>query len=301
MNKYFRLMIVISSCFCFIFCDRQNDSGFDDLLYFSEDLSLPESSKRFGLEVAKELNSTIRNLHKSGANYSKSRKDNTFMNDFYKDYLDANPHKDDVNDLFPTPEIKYDNYIQKINTLSSTQLQYIDRIIKECNSATTDREYYFKLRNIANDIYRDVPQIQQERLFNIIAALYYGIKEIESLEEQGLMIPTPSNSFKHLRVKTKGEPGNASETCRHLTETVWVIAIGEPTPVGEIVASVLTVLVGAYLLYDVITCSVYNEVTVDCVEKYVECIQSGALEGSKCYDCFVYCQGQNVWDCPRPY
>ena len=113
------------------------------------------------------------------------------------------------------------------------------------------------------------------------------------------MPATPQSKIKHLRIKTRSESGDSfGDSCRSFLATVWVIAVGEPTPAGEIVASVATVIVGGILLYEVVVCAAQ---TIDCAAKYAECVDNGSLPSWKCYDCFVYCQGQNVWDCPRPY
>ena len=49
----------------------------------------------------------------------------------------------------------------------------------------------------------------------------------------------------------------------------WAIAVGEPTPTEEIVASVITVYVGAMLLYEVIVCKKsYPTNRAECQERY---------------------------------
>ena len=90
------------------------------------------------------------------------------------------------------------------------------------------------------------------------------------------------------------------------TTSVWTIAVGEPTLYGEIVASIVTVvLAAASILYYVTVCPA----EVNCQAKYEECEQyypeyaaqhSGGYGYSMCARCFEYCQFQNVWDCPRP-
>ncbi len=100
-------------------------------------------------------------------------------------------------------------------------------------------------------------------------------------------------------MKTRSEPeGGFGASCRRFLATVWVIAVGGPTPAREIVASVATVIVGGILLYEVVVCTVE---TINCSVKYAECVNEGRLPSWQCFDCFKYCQGQNVWDCPRPY
>lgn len=70
------------------------------------------------------------------------------------------------------------------------------------------------------------------------------------------MLRTPYNNIKLSKVKTRGpeDGGNIGEWCRKITATVWTIAIGEPTPFGEIVASVATVFTAAGFIYEVILC-----------------------------------------------
>ncbi len=62
---------------------------------------------------------------------------------------------------------------------------------------------------------------------------------------------------------------------RKITATVWTIAIGEPTPFGEIVASVATVFSAAGFIYEVILCK-ENEGNSDmdfCMEKYIGAVR----------------------------
>lgn len=98
-------------------------------------------------------------------------------------------------------------------------------------------------------------------------------------------------------------------SCRKITATVWTIAIGEPTPFGEIVASVATVFTAAGFIYEVILCK-ENEGNSDmdfCMEKYVGCTgtsygdpNTGGWGYTMCQRCFDYCVAQGVWSCPRP-
>lgn len=124
------------------------------------------------------------------------------------------------------------------------------------------------------------------------------MQEMQKLERQGLMIPTQRSNMQHLLLKTRSESGgDFGSNCRKFLATTWAIAIGEPTPAGEIVASVVTVIVAGVLLYEVVVCAR----RINCETKYADCVNSGSLPSWKCYDCYRYCQAQNVWDCPRPY
>lgn len=168
-----------------------------------------------------------------------------------------------------------------------------------------------RLVALNKEIHAQVPEIEQERLLNVIAVLYYGGQKIVYLEHQGLMLRTPYNNIKLSKVKTRGpeDGGNIGEWCRKITATVWTIAIGEPTPFGEIVASVATVFTAAGFIYEVILCK-ENEGNSDmdfCMEKYVGCTgtsygdpNTGGWGYTMCQRCFDYCVAQGVWSCPRP-
>lgn len=149
-----------------------------------------------------------------------------------------------------------------------------------------------------------MPELQQERLFNITAALYYGMHELQDLEAQGLIIPTPNREVKIAAVKSRSESGSTlSGNCRQILATAWAIAVGEPTPAGEIVAMVTTVIVGGILMYEVWLCggsssggssSDINEAY--CQRRYLECLEKNYQYGTyRCEPCYRYCQTNGVW------
>lgn len=63
---------------------------------------------------------------------------------------------------------------------------------------------------------------------------------------------------------------------------VWTIALIEPTPIGETVATILTVGILGY----------YAITRADCIDEYVRC---GG--GWQCSDCLHYCIVQGNWNC----
>lgn len=261
----------------------------------NSDLMLPTQN---GKTVATELHNTVKNLSKMGVDYSDANSSTTFKDRFFNDFYEASPTKTKsatINPMQLPPKV----FAERVNNLTQIQIEFIDRIIKECDKSESYTDLAKRLVKVNKEIYSEVPEIQQERLFTITAVLYYGIKEIQNLEEQGLMPRTPRSNLEHLRLKSGNESGDGlGASCRKFLATTWAIALGEPTPVGEIVASVATVIIGGILLYEVVVCAAN---TINCSVKYAECVNNGSLPSWKCYDCFVYCQGQNVWDCPRPY
>jgi hypothetical protein len=135
--------------------------------------------------------------------------------------------------------------------------------------------------------------------------------EIQHLEKQGQMLRTPRSDIQRIRLKSGNESGSNSGSCYKFLATVWVVAVGEPTPVGEIVAAIATVVVGGILLYEVIVCNSANSSSelssAECLERYNSCMDtplgnsnSGGYGYTMCGRCLSYCYVQHVWDCPRP-
>ena len=251
----------------------------EDLLNdpLNEEPNFPSYADNYGKVVAKEVRNTIENLNKMGVDYSNADNSAAFKEQFYENLYKVNPimldNKDvEVNVLQIDPSV----FAEKVRNLTDIQLKFIHRINKECANSKSYQELSQRLITINEDIYTEVPRIQQERLFNITAVLYYGINEIQHLEKQGQMLRTPQNNMQRVRLKSgENESGGSiiSGSCRSFLATVWVIAIGEPTPAGEIVAAIVTV--GA-LLYEITVCSSGSS-TVNCSAKYEQCVNSGLL------------------------
>lgn len=201
-----------------------------------------------------------------GVDYSHADETDLFKKKFYNDFYQACPTiiKTKGSMDLAQLQISRQEFAKRINNLTKIQLKFINRIIKECGNSTSYENLYRNLININDDIHSEVPIIQQDRLFTITAILYYGMKEIQNLEEQGLMPATPQSTIRHLTIKTRSESDNSGdfgESCRKFIASGWAIAVGEPTPAGEIVMSVVTI---GYLLYEVIVCLK----KVDCTAKY---------------------------------
>ena len=88
-----------------------------------------------------------------------------------------------------SPEV----FIEKVKNLTELQIRFIERIIEECGESTSYDDFSKRLLAINKDISSSIPEIQQERLYNITAVLYYGMGEIENLEKQGQILSTPYN------------------------------------------------------------------------------------------------------------
>ena len=202
--------------------------------------------------------------------------------------------------------------------LTVIQIKYINKIIKECERSISNSDLLERLIDLKSDICLHVPKYERERLFYVISVLYYGIQMVMELDSDGLMLNTPysHNKLQFSRIKTRAESVTGitvPEECRSFLVTVWTIAIGEPTPAGDIVASIATFYVGGLLMYEVIACSISSsEVNNNrdyCINKYIECINnnpdwakdnSGGYGYTMCRRCQEFCDLQGYWSCPRP-
>lgn len=260
--------------------------------------NFPAHVEVYGETFAKELRQSINNLNTMGVDYSDADKTPEFRERFYKDWCSSHPTLRNSNLSMDQIGLTPEEFIEGYRNLTSTQIKFINRIIDEGQKTASYSDLFNLLIDINKDIYAEVPKIEQERLLYTTAVLYYGLKEIQNLEKQGQMLLTPSNKVSVPLLKTSSESGGSfGETCKKFLAVTWTIAIGEPTPAGEIVASVITVVVGGYILYEVITCTLN---AADCIKKFDECVSSG-MASWKCTDCLRYCQAQQKWDCPRSY
>lgn len=272
-----------------------NPSQFDEA-------NFPPLSEKYGKAVAERLREIVTSLNEMGVDYSNADNSPEFTQRFYDDIGKATSYDllRNINSTTRT-QMSPDVFIEKISNLTDIQIKFIERIIEECGESTSYDDLSKRLIVINKDIYASVPEIQQERLFNVTAVLYYGINEIQNLEKQGQMIPTPYNAVRPIRLKSGDESGGGlGASCRKFLATVWTIAVGEPTPTGEIVASVITVIVGGVLLYEVITCAANN--TKKCDSYRDQCVakgwkyENGEWIKMECNQCYWYCMTNGEWN-----
>jgi len=270
----------------------------DDVLNPSrvDKANFPSVSEEYGKAVAGKLREMVTSLNELGVDYSDADNSPEFKQRFYEDLNKAiSPDVlRSVNSITQT-QMSPDAFANKISNLTEIQIEFVERIIKECGESTSYEDLSKRLIVINKDISAAVPEIQQERLFNVTAVLYYGVNEIRNLEKQGQMIPTPYNAVRPMRLKSGDESGGGP-SCRKFLAAVWTIAVGEPTPAGEIVASVITVYVAGVLMYEVITCTKTSEddqsTYAYCQERFRNCY-SPIHDG--CSVCLSFCLAQGYW------
>ena len=314
-------------------------------------IELPKSSDDFGQAVADEIEVTVKKLVEMNVDYSDANGSKEFHDRFYNDFCQANPNlaKKRLRGETTLPTISPEQFAEGYASLTETQIKFVHKIIEECDRSTSDHDLLVRLISLRDEIYAEVPQIEQERLLNVISVLFYSIQELNHLAAQGMTLKTTNNtsSFPRLRNSSEGsgshntdeengwfdewldnnnenkedndpDTGNVMAGCSSFLVPIWSIAVGEPTPGGEIVASVTTVvtLTGA-LLYHVVTCvRDYNDSHEEvngsseldfCYKKYIESMNgkndwndkhSGGWGFSECYNCWEQCKANGYWKCP---
>jgi len=274
--------------------------------------NFPAQSQELGKAVAKELREIVTSLNEMGVDYSDADSSPELKQRFYGDIDKV------VSSNFPGSgssitqmQMSPDEFVEGINSLTEVQIEFVERIIEECGKSTSYEDLSRRLIAINKDISTSVPKIEQERLFNVTAILYYGTNEIRDLEIQGQMIPTPYN-VAPIRLKSGNESGDGGGfwgQCREITAYVWSLTVGAVYHTGEIVKSVTWN--PAMSLFAVVLCfqGDTNEDRTYCLRQYESCINaggpwtypnSGGYGKTMCRACHEYCLSQKVWDCPRP-
>lgn len=292
-----------------------------------EDIEFPKHIEAFGKGVAKEIEVTVGNLNDLNVDYSEIADSTNFREKFYKDWYNANSKitkSRAAGTIQPLDmAMSATELIERYNSLTDLQLDFIRKITSQCKKSRTDQELLHRLTDLNREIHTQVPEIEQERLLNIISVLYYGLQKVSYLEAQGLMLKTPHNSIKLSMVKTRSGNENIGSIvgyCRDLTGTIWGIALAEPSPYGEVGATAGTVLIwvgaAAAITYAVISCSEYNESgsttstntqynIAQCIEFYTQCQEIGGWQAtiwngsSECAHCLEDCRSNGTWNCQR--
>ena len=258
----------------------------------NEENNFPVHVEEYAKAVANEIHVTVQNLNNMRVDYSKADNSPAFKKQFYKDWYNASQTMTKSSISIEQMQIDPTVFSDKIRNLTSLQIEFIEKIIDECQRSKSNEDLLNRLISVTKEIHSSVPEIQQERLLRVTAVLYYCIIEINNLEKQGIMLVTPYN--KYARIKTKSEGGSFGDKCRSFLAATWAIAVGEPTFAGEIVASVATVIVAGILMYEVVVCKKnYTDDTYQyCQEQFRKCIPSFY---DACAHCLQFCLSYGDW------
>lgn len=295
---FFSVTIFLQGC-------STDDNMFDPLQ--GDKMIFPAQSQELGKEVAKELRGIVSRLNEMGVDYSDADSSPEFKQRFYEDInkVASSGFPEDRTSISQI-QMSPDEFVKGINNLTGVQIEFIERIIEECGKSTSHEDLSRRLISINKDISISVPKIEQERLFNVTAILYYGTNEIRNLEIQGQMIPTPYNTVRPTRLRTGEESGGGGGfwgQCREISEYAWTLAIGAIYYTGEVVKSVTwnpaMSLVAVVLCFQGGTDFCHN-FSVKCVEKGWKNV-GGQWIKMECDQCYRSCVQNGYWNhssCP---
>ena len=135
----------------------------DDFLKPSleDKLNFPLHIEKFGKAVANEIHQTVINLNERGVDYSNAKNTPEFKKQFYQDWAQASPGmiktKVSQNQMFGNSLL----FIEGYRNLTHIQIEFIRRILKECDETTSYEDFGNRLANINKDIFKQVPEIDQ--------------------------------------------------------------------------------------------------------------------------------------------
>ncbi|MGJ1421336.1 hypothetical protein ACR79T_17080 [Sphingobacterium spiritivorum] len=291
MKKIFLIALLCFMAFLQGCSKKENDL---DPIKNPNEINLPKESHEFGKAVAKEIRSIVLTIKKKGFDYSKLPDSLSYYDKISKDIYQASSNSVKTNSSIPQM-IENLKLNDRLSNLSDRQIEFVNRIINEVNKSQLLKDLQKTISNLNKEISNNIPKIEQERLFNVTSVLYYSSYEIQKLEDDGHMVSLSKNGNKKLK-STFNRQVTIPEYCKRFMALGWAIAVGEPTPAGEIVMSVVTVgFVGALVLYEVVTCQKISGGKlhrVYCDYRWRTCYSPYP---NNCSICLRYCLTQGVW------
>ena len=296
------------------------------------EIQLPQASEDFGKAIAGKIGTTMEKLVEMNVDYSDADGSKEFRDRFYNDFYQINSYstKKKSQGEIAYPTITPEQFAEGYASLSEIQVGFIHKIIEECDKSTSDHDLLVRLVSLRDKICEEVPEIEQERLLNVISMLFYSVQELNRLAAQGMTLKTTNNVGLFPRLMTSSEGGGGNEggsnpsvtippECRTFLSSIWIAATIEPTPVGEVIAFIGTTVIAGVIMYQYMACPAESSSSDDitnsdfdyCVERYTNCEESnengwaernsgGKYGHSMCYECYNDCLLNGVWDCPRP-
>jgi len=266
-------------------------------------LNFPTQSEEYGKAVAKEIRLIVNNLNEMGVDYSSFKSPVELKAQFYKDIENMSSNLTKSRTSILQHQMSPEEFYQEYSNLTAIQIAFFDRIDKEYAKSSSCQDFLRRLLAVNEDIYSSVPEFEQERLLNTTAVLYYGLAEIQRLEEQGQMFLIPYKRIQIPRLRNGGEPngGGFWNSCQEVLSSV-AVAVGSRWSTGAIVTAVTWQAAGVFailLCFEGET-SFCDSFAAKCVEigwKY----QNGKPIKMECDQCYRFCTQNGYWNyqaCP---
>ena len=143
------LFVVIGVTFLVQGCSL-NDGFIDEQIasekeIVREDIDFPKQVEAFGKGVAKEIEVTVGKLNDLNVDYSEIAGSKNFREKFYDDWYNANPtiaKSRTVGTTHPLDMMSAIELIERYNSLTNKQLDFIREIISECKKVNPIKIYW---------------------------------------------------------------------------------------------------------------------------------------------------------------
>lgn len=271
------------------------------------EINLPKKSEVFGQEVAREIRRIAINFHNKGIDYTKTNRSASVRKHVIAElYKDAPIIGEKVPSAAKNISFATRAASENLTLLTVRQRVLIQKILDRYKGRISEEEFFRELKIINKEIHQ-LPTIEQERVFNMSAALYYGLREIQRLRREGLMAPKGMYGSIVPRLKSSSEEGGGEGDC---TETESAIAI----PVGtEIFIEGLkyvvkeSLWVAARAVFVIGACLILTSSSSDCDGFANECaskqwkLENGQWIRMDCTVCRNFCLSNGYWNhtaCP---
>jgi len=297
MKKIFLILL------CFITfiqgCSRSEYSPLEQENLEAE-INLPKSSQEFGKKVSKEMRAIALNLSNKGIDYTQANRSTEVKKQVIQELFKDIPVESNVKPSSAP--------LEDITSLTAGQQKIISEISNELKIKKSDKKFFEKLKSINKSIYK-LPVIEQERIFNLSATLYYGLKEAQKLREEGLMAPEGGNSSDIPRLKAfsengEGSNGNTGQCIK--AESLASVAVGREIIIQGVKYIVKEAAYAAARSMWIFTaCLLFTSDTPDYHARcrpYVDaCIEKNSTlpynQKMDCTSCYGYCtQNYGQWD-----
>lgn len=279
-----RCLLLVFIAILGIQCSENFEEKFEN-----KEIDFTPDIKKTGMDVAYEIRVQVKNMYQQKI-FTRSHLEND----------EILKMKTVLNQDYGIQDLK--TIAHRINSLTPIQRKILKQISEAKKESSSFDDFASKLESINDNILKNVPEVEQKRLLLVNSIIYYSYKEINALMSEGFL---PRRTLLTIpRTKSRNEitgptSGSLGDWCKEGLSTVWLAAAIEPTPVGEVVATGLTIIAGGVLLYEfLVYCFTSPGLSQkQCAELYADCLNKGGKLGGECYDCYRYCETQGVWNC----
>ena len=273
-----------------LFTQCSNDSPNSNRFSTDESITFSEESDDIGRGFAQQIRSIVTTMDEEEFYRCTSQQQIEEL------ALESGVYK--LNKSMYNSSFTIDGVLRRIESLTFGQREMLNKILQCKQKSKSKDEFLQSLLDLKGETMRSLSEIEQKRILNVLSILYYGCKVLDELMNEGYFSRSNNSVYfpiKRTKSGVEGEtPGDIQSWCASSISVVWLAAVAEPTPFGELVATGATVVWAGVLLYEfIVKCTEHSsKLTRDeCIDLYSDHCVSGP-----CDVCLQYCITQGVKD-----